>query len=221
MINFASLRLCVSAFNLLLRQNLAKKWLCLILLMMSSCGYRFAGDGEQKTVTIPYVIGDVEGQLTNALIRQISSTSQFRYHPSHGQLILKVELIQDVNDKIGFRYQRKEDPKSADKNKIKKHLFPTENRRTLTAQVSLISSATDDIVYGPLTVSANADYDYIDEGSLYDLTYEIAPEEFIPILRFSEGQLDSIEGAQDDVLTPVYRRLAQNILSALFNELSN
>ena len=194
-----------------------KKGLLLsILLLMSSCGYRFVGDGEQKTVTIPYVIGDVEGQLTNALIRQFSSTTQFAYHPNRGQLVLKVELLEDVNDKIGFRYQRQEYT-----GKIKKKLFPTENRRTLTAQVCLVCTSTDDVVYGPLTVSANADYDYIDEGSLYDLTYLTPSGKLVPILAFSEGQLDSIEGAQDDVLNPLYRKLAQNILSAVFHELSN
>ena len=189
--------------------------LCLILLM-SSCGYHFVGDGEQKTVTIPYVIGDVEGQLTNALIRQFSSTTQFAYHPSHGQLMLKVNLLEDTNDKIGFRYERQEFT-----GKIKKHLFPTENRRTLKAEVSLIACSTDDCVFGPVVISAHADYDYIDEGSLYDLTCVSPSGKLTPILAFSEGQLDSIEGAQDDVLTPLYRKLAQNILSAVFHELSH
>ncbi len=189
--------------------------LCLILLM-ASCGYRFVGDGEQKTVAIPYVIGDVEGQLTNALIRQFSSTTQFAYHPSCGQLILKVNLLEDTNEKIGFRYQRQEHT-----GKIKKHLFPTENRRTLKAEVCLIASSTDDVVFGPVEISANADYDYIDEGSLYDLTFVSPSGKLTPILAFSEGQLDSVEGAQDDVLTPLYRKLAQNILSAVFHELAH
>lgn len=180
------------------------------LVLLSSCGYHFYGSEDRKTVSIPYVVGDVEGQLTNEIIHQLSSSGAYEYVRSGGNLTLKVAVVAETMDKIGYRYDRKEFS-----GKIEKNLMQTENRRNMTAEVTLVDDTTGEIIFGPHNFSSFAEFDYVDVNSLRDLSFINEHGHRVPVLDFSLGQLDSIEGAQDTAITPLYRQLAQKIVMTL------
>lgn len=179
------------------------------LLILSSCGYHFEG-GERTTIAVPYVIGDQEGELTAALIRQISQSPTLSYSHGEGNWILNVKIINVSDERIGFRHDR-----SPVTEKLRKHLEGIEDRRRVTAEVVIISSSTEEIIYGPQIVSAEMDYDYVDPNSLKDLSVQGPNGKFFPVEGFSLGQLDTIDAAKSDCLRPLYRKLAQKIIDGI------
>lgn len=183
------------------------------LFSLSSCGYRFEEKEavrSSRTITIPYIKGDAEGIFTNELIKQLSSSGYFECVRSGGDLILDAVLISDENERIGYRYDR-HGPRS----KRRHRLVPDENRRTATAHISLIDGITNEIVLEPTKVFANIDYDYIDSNTLKELEFTDSSGVTQRVINFSLGQLDSIEGAQDDSSPLVFRLLSQKIVEAL------
>jgi hypothetical protein len=182
----------------------------LFFLLFLSCGYHCRRADQKPTISIPYVPSDYEGQLTSELARQIAASGGYTYVRSGGELTLKVAIVGDASDRIGFRYDRKETS-----GKIEHNLMPTENRRTLTAEVTLLETATDKIVAGPTEVQAFAEFDYVDVNSLKDLSFVTSSGKRQTVLNYSLGQLDSVEGAQDDAMLPIYRLLAQKIVTGL------
>jgi hypothetical protein len=181
----------------------------LLALSLTGCGYHAASD-DKTTISIPYVEGDAQGQLTAEIIRQIHNSDMYDFVKQDGDLILKVTIVGDKNDIVGFQYDL-----TTKKGKIERNLMAEENRRTLTAQVVLTRAATEEVVMGPLNIIATTDYDYIDVNSLKEVSFINPQGKREKTVNFSLGQLDSIEGAQDAALTPVYRQLAQKIAIAL------
>lgn len=182
----------------------------LLSLSLTSCGYHTAASDDKTTISIPYVEGDNQGQLTAEIIRQFTNLDIYDFVKQDGDLVLKVALVGDQSDIVGFQYDR-----TNKKGKVERNLMPTENRRVLTAQVTLTDACTNEIVLGPLDISANGDFDYIDVNSLKALSFIDPQGKREKVINFSLGQLDSIEGAQDSVLTPIYRQLAQKIAAAV------
>jgi hypothetical protein len=184
--------------------------LLLIALSFTSCGYHTAVSDNKTTISIPYVEGDAQGQFTAELIRQLTNSDIYEFVKKDGDLDLKVTIVGDKSDIIGFQYDL-----SHKKGKIERNLMAEENRRTLTAQVTLTDTSTEKVVMGPVKISASTDFDYIDVNSLKEVSFINAHGNREKTISFSLGQLDSIEGAQDAALTPIYRQLAQNIALAL------
>jgi len=196
-----------------MRSNLLQslKFLLLAsLLPFSSCGYHTANSDEKTTISIPYVEGDAQGQLTSELIREITNSNLYRFVKSDGEVCLRVAIVNDKSDIVGFQYDLT--PK---KGKIERNLMAEENRRTLTAQVTLVDAITQEVIVGPVNVKASTDYDYIDVNSLKTVSFINEQGKREKTITFSLGQLDSIEGAQDAALTPIYRLLAQKITQVL------
>lgn len=186
------------------------------LFLLSSCGYHFQnqlGDGNRVTLSVPYIEGDLEGQLTNALVLALSSSGNFKYVHNKGQFILKGAIRGQTNEKIGYRYDRK--PTTG---KLRKNLLGTENRKTCRVEFVIINSSTGEEVMGPFSVTSYADYDYVDPSSIKDLTFVKPSGKREQVINFSLGQLDSIEGAQDDAASPLYRKLAQKIVDVILNQ---
>ena len=184
--------------------------LLLIALSFTSCGYHTAVSDNKTTISIPYVEGDAQGQFTAELIRQLTNSDIYEFVKKDGDLDLKVTIVGDKSDIIGFQYDL-----SHKKGKIERNLMAEENRRTLTAQVTLTDTSTEKVVIGPVNISTSTDFDYIDVNSLKEVSFINAHGNREKTISFSLGQLDSIEGAQDAALTPIYRQLAQNIALAL------
>lgn len=185
------------------------------LFFLSSCGYRFEEREtarETRTITVPYIKGDAEGIFTNELIRQLSESGYFECVRSGGDFTLSAVLSSDENDKIGYRYDR-----HGPRGKRRHRLVPDENRRTAVAHVSLIDGRTDEIILEPTKVFANLDYDYIDSNSIRDLLFTDSNGVPRRTISYSLGQLDSIEGAQDDSSPLAFRLLSQKIVDALIH----
>lgn len=184
----------------------------LLLLCLTSCGYRAEKQEEKIAVCVPFVKKDNEGQLTSEIAHQLAQNSRYSYVKEGGDVVLKVEIVSDSANRIGFMYDRH--PFSG---KLKKNLFSTENRRTIEAEVTVLGLQEDKPLFGPTRVSASSEFDYVDINSLYDLSF-IAPNgKREKVLNYSLGQLDSVEGAQDDALFVLYRVLAQKIVAGLDN----
>jgi hypothetical protein len=175
----------------------------------TSCAYHLKQAQEIKSLNVHYIYGDNDGLLTKELIYQISSSGAFDYRTTNSDYILKVSIDNISNDQIGFRYDRHND------GTLKKFLMPTENRQKITASVSIISQKSDKVVFGPKTITADVDYDYVEQDSLKDLSFIDANSLRVPVLPFSVGQMESINSATEAALIPLYRILSQKIVDLL------
>lgn len=190
--------------------NLFRNLKLLSLLSLSSCGYSTYQPDDKTTISIPYIQGDREGQLTAELTRQLTASGLYEIVSSQGDLVLHVSLIGDQNDIVGFRYDRSEES-----GKLEKNLMATENRRLLSATVTVSQLGKDAPLTGPFTITGSGEYDYIDVSTLRELAFVSSSGKLEKAIDFSLGQLDSVEGAQDAVLTPAYSQLAKKIVAAL------
>lgn len=188
--------------------------ICFILLAGgSSCGYHFHANpapSARKTVSVTYVNGDQAGAFTDALIHAIAASPHYIYCREGGQVELCVTILSNNSEKIGYRYDRK-----GKEGKRQQNLVPTEGRQTIVAQVTIKDACTEKILVGPCNVKVSAPYDYVDYNSINDLSFVNSKGERQSSIAFSLGQLDSIEGAQTDVLTVLYRRLSEKIVDGL------
>jgi len=180
-----------------------------------SCGYHFNGilqEGPRETITIPYIPGDAKGQLNASLVEAMSETGRYEYQRNDGHLLLKAVIVSDNSERIDFRFDR--EPISG---KRKKNLIAIGNRRTAAAEVTLIDTRTDEVLFGPITVTASADFDYDNTDVFRDLVFLPPGGPPQTMIDFSLGQLDSIEGAHDVSDVPVYHHLAQKIVDSIMN----
>ena len=184
---------------------------------MSSCGYHYTSQQDSSagsSITIPYIDGDLDATLNNALVYQLSASGQFAPVQSGGDLTLKIEILSDEKSRIGFRYDRDNVKGAREKN-----LLGSEDRRLITVQVSLFEVGGGQPLIEPFKVSAFADYDYIDPGSPEDLLYTPSSGSSQSVIQFSLGQLDSYEGASDDASSLVFRKIAKKVTLILVNKL--
>jgi hypothetical protein len=186
---------------------LRSRWLYYFFLLIGCCGlvscqYQF-GRGElsqrYSTISIPYIEGDQEGDLTTEVIKKLSSSGVFRYVNTGGDLLLKIKLIELRDENIGFRYDRKR------RGKRKHAIIPTETRFTALVEVLLIESGTGETIRGPTRITASTDFDH---------TYYYTRHE---INVFSLGQLSDIDEARDAAQQPLNRYLAERIVDYIMN----
>ncbi|KAF3361577.1 hypothetical protein PHSC3_001953 [Chlamydiales bacterium STE3] len=175
-------------------------FLCLVSLL-PGCGYRL-GLGNSilrgKTLSIPYIEGDLDGSLTEAVINAVSSCLDVAYTNGNGEIILKIAIIDGYEKHIGFRYDRKRS------GKIKKSIIPIETRATLIACLELFDFNGCKLM-GPVNIKASVDFDH-DYYSSHN-----------GVNLFSLGQLSDIDSAEDAVRKPLHRALAEKIADFLNN----
>ncbi len=191
------------------------RYYTVFLLLLCSCGYRYKeGDPLEESgsisVVIPYISGDSEALFNNELVYSLSTSGEFHVVQSGGSLLLKVEILSDIHDRIGFRYDR--DNPSAH---LEKNLLGVEDRRSLIVAVSLLDGVSGRVLFGPEKVKSYVDYDYTDPGSPRDLLFSNKE----PIMPFSLGQLDSGEGAYDAAAKPIFRKISRKIVEGLLHKL--
>ncbi len=185
--------------------------LLLLVLLLGSCGYHYSSQEESgRTISVPYISGDSDALLNNELVYQLSSSGEFSCLQSGGDFTLRVVVVSDTQERIGFRYDR-DNPSGS----LEKNLLGVEDCRSIIAMVSLIEQNSGKVVMGPLEVRASVDYDYTDPGSPRDLLFAKSQ----PIMPFSLGQLDSRESAHDDAAKPLFRQLSQKIVIGLLSKL--
>ncbi len=135
-----------------------------VFLLLAACGYRVDGL-DLITVSVPYVLGDHEGELTDALAFALARTGNYRYVEDGGEWTLNAKIVGDRNDRIGYRYDR--DPKSG---KLRDNVIGIENRKNITVEVKVVKNSTGELVLGPQKIKVSVDYDYDDPNSLLDLS---------------------------------------------------
>ncbi|MCB1118448.1 MAG: LptE family protein [Chlamydiia bacterium] len=171
-----------------------------ILLLLSSCGYRF-GSGclseHYRTIEVPFIQNDTDGTFTQSLVHELARAGDFAYVNHGGELILNVELLDFDDRHIGFRYDRKKERNTTDT------LIPIETRLTVEAILSLVDSRTCCCVLGPFRVLASVefDHDYYESREAANI--------------FSLGQLNDIDTAREIALRPLGRALAEKIVAVI------
>lgn len=173
------------------------------------CSYHWVANDGQRTISVPYIVGDSDGEFTAELIHQCCATSNLSV-ASDGRYRLEVTIVQDSVDALGYR----RDPQKID-GKIRKHLTQNEERRTVLVDVSLLDRQDQKPIFGPLRLSSYVDYDYVDEDSLQDLQFQNMAGEKIIVLPFSLGQLESQEAAHDAAQRPLFQKLSQKIVDVI------
>ena len=168
------------------------------LFLFSCAGYKTGSGGlvdHYNTITVPYVINDTEGKLTEALIKELSSEGALKYVIGGGDLILKAEIVDTEEYNIDFR---------ADTNK-KNKIVPSENRIRTKVKTTLIERRSGKSIIGPVIITSDVDYDY-------DFN-TIKNDE----MTFSLGQLNFIDDAKDATQEPLCRKLAGKIVRHINN----
>ena len=169
----------------------------LTYLTLVSCGYH-SGQGSipdlYQTISIPYVQGDVEGDLTAALVKQFSLSGGLQYSQRSGELILKVKVVDLREENIGFRYDREKD------GELDHTIIPTEMRMTIFAEFVVCDSYSGEQILGPIIISASKDFDH---------DYYTSRD---GVNIFSLGQLTDVDDAKDGIQEPLHQELAKKIV---------
>ncbi len=168
--------------------------ICSIILLSACSGWRLANSvsSEPRTVSIPYVHGDPTGELTRRVVESVNSLPGYSVDES-GQYVLSIKLLDDKEDKIGFRY----DPIKLHHGK--KDLILSESRTKALVEVRLIDRFTNKTVSGPAHILGSADFDHQENTINNDIN------------DFSLGQLSDIDATEDVTYIPLYRDLGQKI----------
>lgn len=189
--------------------NRLKKIFPLLTLLLSGCGYHWNGSDSEKAISIPYVSGDEEGSFSSELIRAFAQ--QGAYVRDNGRYRLEVSIVQTQNQTISYRV----DPQKID-GKVRKEIIADQNRKIVSADVSLFEK--EKVIFGPHRITASADYDYYDGDSYEDLSFEYEGKR-LTALAFSLGQLESSETAQEAAAKPLYTNLSQKIADLIISKL--
>ena len=172
------------------------KLFILCLCLLSSCGYRTGPEGlaaRYSSITVPYVVGDLNGSLTAAVIKAITDLGSFEYRSSCASLILNIKEVDVDEINIGFCYDRKKS------GKLTRDTIPIEARITMVVQVSVTEAASGRTVLGPARLAASIDYDHD-----YYFSHN-------GVNIFSLGQLTDLEESYDAVQKPLNEAMALKI----------
>lgn len=178
-----------------------------VLLFLGACGYQF-GQGsiicKYDSISIPYICGDKTGEMTEALIREMSRSSTLDYKNHSADLCLKVTILEFFEDNIGYMYGPDDNHGYEYKNNTNS-IIPNETRITVVAQVELINSAKACVILGPGKITASYDFDH---------DYYFSPD---GINQTSLGQLTNMESAREAVIKPLSVVLAKKITDFVIN----
>lgn len=169
----------------------------LLLILLSSCGYQFGEGGiasQYQTISVPFVKGDWNGDLTTTLIESIAQSGSYTYSRCNGALILHVELMEFTDENVGFRYDRKKS------GRLRKSIIPVETRIETTAEVKLVEAGSGKIVLGPVLITACVDFDHDFYSSRNGIN------------TFSLGQLSDYDAAYDAMYHPLNLALSRKIV---------
>ncbi|MBN1915224.1 MAG: hypothetical protein JW769_04985 [Parachlamydiales bacterium] len=181
----------------------------LLFFFVAGCGYY--SPSSQVSIQVPYIEGDHKGLLTQELIYQLSSSGYFTYSTGRNAYRLDVKLLDKSHNQIGYRHDREKAQKK------RKNVVATEGREVLVAEVTLLN-ADGETLLGPINVSADIDYDYIDQNALADLAFIDSSGQQRSVLSFSLGQLEGIDAAQAAAELPLYHSLAKKIIETLMEQ---
>ena len=170
------------------------------LALLAGCGYKLNTVptlNDAPAISIPYVQGDEDGQLTAALIHQISISGEYAYRSCGGEYVLEAKIIDYTYENIGFRYDRTK------RNCLEDYIIPVEMREGILLEVQLVAACSGEILLGPSRLYTDLEYDH----GYYSIRDKVNVT--------SLGQLTDIDSAEDAAKTPLYRKIAEKVVSWL------
>ena len=179
----------------------------LFLFFFTGCGYRFYYEGDatplgMRTVSVPYILGDVEGDLTAHVIAEISKSGLFSYRCSGADAELVISIIELHDENIGFRYDRHKN------GELSHSIIPTETRTSCVCEVSLLG-ANKEVLLPKTRLMVSIDYDHE-----FETTREYRNTKF-GLNTFSLGQLTDFDEAKDAASRPLNKLMARKICDYL------
>ena len=185
----------------------------LSLICLSSCGYHWSPDLGQTvrpTISVPFVEGDGDGSLTQAIVYALSSSGMADVRQAGARYRLCVSIVHSGSQTIGYRRDRQKIS-----GEIKKNLVSAEGRKTVSIEATVYEK--DKIVCGPIRLNADSDYDYLDGDSMQDLAFINPFGVQQTVLPFSLGQLEPKEAAEEATTKPLNGKIAGILVDAIFN----
>ncbi|MDF2550537.1 MAG: LptE-family protein [Chlamydiales bacterium] len=183
----------------------------LFALLSSCCGYHFqSGTALEgyKTLSIAPIEGDDEGTLLTALYREMTLFGHGLKVAESGSYTLQVQLFDSRDEDIGFLSHRV--PVKGSLTKKVAVLAPVEGRRTTIVTLTLIESASQQIVLGPVKLSSAIDYDF--DPSL------IPADPLAPCINVASlGQINDSDTAKELVHESLQAQIAQKVVAYLNN----
>lgn len=180
-----------------------------ILLALSSCQYHLVSNANDNTVGVPFIYGDKDGSFSKILIQELSSSGCCHFASRDTRYEVHAKIINDSSERIGFRYDRFAD------GELRPNIVGTETRRAITAEIELVDTIFDKVVFGPKTFVAHADYDYQDTDNIIDMSFVDPQGQRVLGFSYSLGQLNTVEGSQDVAVFAIYRSLSKKITDEL------
>ena len=186
-------------------------FLSIIPLLFTSCGYQVLTSQSNPPLLVPFVEGDNDGRLTNAIICAIQESGLYNYSLNDkAKYRLNIRLETSSVETLGYQYRTRNNDQD-----IENRLIENEGRRNVCVSLTLIDQEDGKTLWGPEKISAFSDFDYVDPDSFKDLAFIDQNNQLETVLNFSLGQLDSQEGATSSSISPAYQKLAQKITDVL------
>jgi hypothetical protein len=168
-----------------------------LLFVFNSCGYQFEYQDVKKTIDVPFIAGDPQGEFTTKLIYLLNASGHYRTGGSNSRYCLSVSIIGNKEQNVGFRYDRNNN------GQLLNTVIPAESRWSLLVEVELYDRYLGQKILGPSRISTSYDFDH-DWYTTFD-----------EINVYSLGQITDYFDAKDQVQTPLYEKLAQKIVDLL------
>jgi len=185
-----------------LNKNLRFLFSFALLIFLTGCGYHF-GPGSlanrYTTISVPYVEGDKDGDLTKELVKQLGTAGGFQYLPASAELLLRVKILEVRDKNIGFRYDKN------GRGQLEKTIIPVETRFTVLTEVEVIEACSGEVLIGPAKISAYVEFDHEYYSSRNGVNV------------FSLGQLSDTYEAHDAAWHPLNIALSQKIVDFITN----
>lgn len=177
--------------------------MALFLSLLASCatyqvGFESAGPASSsRKIAVPFFCNDIEGILTNAVIREVTRSSEYEYTSAGADLILQGAIIEIRDENIGFSYDL------TNKGKLTKSIIPTETRLSMVVEITLIEVCSGTNLLGPLRLKGYTDFDHDYESSRNEINI------------FSLGQLSDYDASYDEAFDPLSRVMARKIVDVI------
>lgn len=181
-------------------QRSSSAFLIVLILLCGSCGYRVGESGPlvaYRSISVPYVEGDLRGELTAALIRELTATGGFDYCAEGGSLELQVRLLEVREDNVGFRYYRNQQGRRTHS------VIPTETRLNAVVEVTVIETLSNKTLVGPISITASVDFDHDYYSSRNAVNI------------YSLGQVTDYDAAYETAFRPLNLAIARKVASYL------
>lgn len=168
--------------------------------VLGGCGYQFSAPNRFllcKTLSVPYVEGDQDGYLTSEIIHELIA-SGYHYTQSGGDVILRIAVLEVIEDDIGFRFEQEKDRSLLDS------IISSEMRLKAEVRVEAIDSLRCCPVLEPFVIIVDVEFDH---------DYYSSPKDINRTL----GQLTDIDSAREAAFRPLNRKIARQIVEYLNN----